>query len=993
VTGTQTLEGFTRAELELALDAGRAGTFRIEADTRAVRWSRSLAAIMGVDPADAPATYEEALAFVHPDDRGRLQSAVAATIEDGAPYELELRVVHPDGAVRWLAVQGRPAADAEGGRRTLVGIARDLERDRALLEDRALLDGIFAAAPTGLAFVDTDLRYVRVNAALARMDGHAVDEHLGRRPRDLLGPRAEPIEDALRAVLAGGEPCEVRVDADTPAAPGALRAFVASFFAVRGTGDEVVGAGILVRDVTDAADAERARERLLTQTRLLAEVSAALDASLDYDRTLAAVADLAVRSIADWCAIDLPTEDGGLRNVAVAHADAAKVQFARRAIERYPPDPRSPTGAANVLRTGQPELYREIPEELLRAGAQDEEHLRLILSLRATSAMVVPLRARGRTLGALTLIRTGGGAPYTEEDLAFAQDVAGRAALAVDDARMYRDARAQRDLYEALLQSQSELGEAFVLIDGERIEFVTEAAERMLQMSTADILALRSFWDVVPEDQHRAVGQRIARIVSDEDIEPGFQTEIVRTDGTRVPVEVAAKALKGDGEVRLAVIVRDVTERRQQEAERERLLEVEQAARRASEAAHARVRLLADASALLERSLSLDATAQEVAELVVAQLAGACAIDVVDRIGVLRRVAADARSPEATSALWRLGREQPPAVASEHPVARAVRSAQAIFPDGDDDGSAGLRDALGPSAVIVPLVARGRSLGTLSLGWPEQRGRPPREEWSLIEALAQRIALAVDNAQQYRERAQIARTLQASLLPRSLPLMAGAEVAAEYVAAGEGMDVGGDFYDVFDLGPGVWALVIGDVCGKGAEAAAVTALARYTLRALAGSDDRPAATLARLNDELLRQAPEPRFLSAVLCRLALAAEGPARLQLACGGHPAPVVLRARGGARALACGGQLLGIHPGGAAGEADMELEPGDAIVLYTDGITEADRRRPLTAEGLAAALSPLGGAEAATVARAVIGTAEQRARGPLPDDAAVLVVRITGP
>jgi PAS domain-containing protein len=105
----------------------------------------------------------------------------------------------------------------------------------------------------------------------------------------------------------------------------------------------------------------------------------------------------------------------------------------------------------------------------------------------------------------------------------------------VDDARMYRDARAQRDLYEALLQSQSELGEAFVLIDGDRIEFVTEAAERMLQMSTAEILALRSFWEVLPEDQHRAVGQRIARIVSEEDIEPGFQTEIIRTDGTRVP--------------------------------------------------------------------------------------------------------------------------------------------------------------------------------------------------------------------------------------------------------------------------------------------------------------------------------------------------------------------------------------------------------------------------------------------------------------------------
>jgi serine phosphatase RsbU (regulator of sigma subunit) len=223
--------------------------------------------------------------------------------------------------------------------------------------------------------------------------------------------------------------------------------------------------------------------------------------------------------------------------------------------------------------------------------------------------------------------------------------------------------------------------------------------------------------------------------------------------------------------------------------------------------------------------------------------------------------------------------------------------------------------------------------------------------------------------------------------------MAGAEVAAEYVAAGEGMDVGGDFYDVFDVAPGVWSLVIGDVCGKGAEAAAVTALARYTLRALAAPGDRPAATLARLNAELLRQAPDPRFLSAALCRLTLAPEEAARLQLACGGHPAPVVLRAGGGARALTCGGSLLGIEPGAAAGEAEVELAPGDAIVLYTDGITEADRRRPLTPEDLADALSALAGAEAATVAGEVIAMAEQRASGPLLDDAAVLVVRVTGP
>ena len=116
-------------------------------------------------------------------------------------------------------------------------------------------------------------------------------------------------------------------------------------------------------------------------------------------------------------------------------------------------------------------------------------------------------------------------------------------------------------------------------------------------------------------------------------------------------------------------------------------------------------------------------------------------------------------------------------------------------------------------------------------------------------------------------------------------------MAAQYVAGGEGVEVGGDFYDVFDLAPDAWAFVIGDVCGKGAEAAAVTSLARYTLRALAAPSVPPAATLRRLNAELLRQSVDQRFLSAILGHLVLMEGGRARLTLATGGHPSPIVLR------------------------------------------------------------------------------------------------------
>src|SRR5207253_464666 len=162
------------------------------------------------------------------------------------------------------------------------------------------------------------------------------------------------------------------------------------------------------------------------------------------------------------------------------------------------------------------------------------------------------------------------------------------------------DLRAQRDLYEALLRAQSELGEAFALVDGERIVFVNEATERLTGRSEAELLALESVFELLPPDQRRPVAARL-RAAGDEvqPSAPAFATEILRPDGSRVAIEAAGRPLPGEGHERLVIIARDITERRHQEAERERLLQTEQAARRASEAAHARVRLLADASALL----------------------------------------------------------------------------------------------------------------------------------------------------------------------------------------------------------------------------------------------------------------------------------------------------------------------------------------------------------------------------------------------------------
>jgi serine phosphatase RsbU (regulator of sigma subunit) len=235
---------------------------------------------------------------------------------------------------------------------------------------------------------------------------------------------------------------------------------------------------------------------------------------------------------------------------------------------------------------------------------------------------------------------------------------------------------------------------------------------------------------------------------------------------------------------------------------------------------------------------------------------------------------------------------------------------------------------------------------------------------------------------------RIAETLQASLLPQALPAPPGLELAARYRAQGEGIEVGGDFYDVFPDGDD-WLLVIGDVCGKGPEAAAVTAEARWTIRALADTTPSPAGLMAAVNGVLLRRRRDNTFLSAVAVR-ASAEPGGARLRIARAGHPFPVVVRAGGAVETVGGDGALLGLFPKARFEDAELRLDPGDALVLYTDGASEARRDgRELGVEGVARALSAVGGADAGEIARHLERAALDFGGGRLRDDLAILVVR----
>ncbi|HLL40029.1 MAG TPA: GAF domain-containing SpoIIE family protein phosphatase, partial [Rubrobacteraceae bacterium] len=256
------------------------------------------------------------------------------------------------------------------------------------------------------------------------------------------------------------------------------------------------------------------------------------------------------------------------------------------------------------------------------------------------------------------------------------------------------------------------------------------------------------------------------------------------------------------------------------------------------------------------------------------------------------------------------------------------------------------------SYMIVPLIARGRTLGTISLVWAESGRRYGRAELELAEELARRAALAVDNARLYRGRIEVARTLQEGLLPSRLPEVPGLEVGLRYHSAGEG-DVGGDFYDLFETSmadengssdpSSSWGVVLGDVSGKGAQAAAVLALARYTIRALATRKTDPSAVLMGLNEAMLRQRREHddyKFCTVAYAKLEMNevnTKDGVQVTVCRGGHAPPLLLKADGTIHKIGHLGYAIGVFDNASFIEEETRLAPGDALVFYTDGVLEA--------------------------------------------------------
>jgi PAS domain S-box-containing protein len=294
----------------------------------------------------------------------------------------------------------------------------------------------FHRAALGMAVVDPSRRAVVVNEAMLAMFGYSGEEMRGMSFADLSHPDDDRVDAHLFAELQASARDRFQVDKRYVRKDGSD--FWGRLTLSRLDGER--GGGYMIGVIEDITADRKAR----LDQEFLARAGVILASSLDFDTALEEVTRLASTHLADWCAIDERAPDGTVRRLSVAHPDPAKVALALEMAERYPPSPDARRGLPAVLRTGKPELVEEIPDEWLVEDAVDEEHLRIARALGLKSYIIVPLIARGSVLGALTLVSAESGRRYGPDDLALAEELARRAALALDNARLFRESNEAR---------------------------------------------------------------------------------------------------------------------------------------------------------------------------------------------------------------------------------------------------------------------------------------------------------------------------------------------------------------------------------------------------------------------------------------------------------------------------------------------------------------------------------------------------------------------
>ena len=676
---------------------------------------------------------------------------------------------------------------------------------------------------------------------------------------------------------------------------------------------------------------------------LLAEAGRLLAASLDLDETLRTVARLAVPEFADWAAVDFVQLDGTIRQVSSGHDDPAKdaflLELRRRHRRLAARGQTAPPGALQVLKTGAPMTFPPAPAEQLPTASPEEDEL--WREIGAVSWLVVPLRAGDQVVGALTFLSNEPGRVYDEGDIPVATELADRCGQAVRNAQLYDEARSGRVLLDTVFAA-APVG--MTLLDGELRPVLRNARMDDFAVEPDPVLATRVL--------------TTGLTVSDVELRDGERAFVA----SYAPVEVAGRVLG----VVVAVI---------ETTERQRLLD------RTS-----RLQAVTD-------RLSAALTEDEVAEVIVraAMTATGARCGVLGLLGK-ERAALTIRHrfgiEEGATPHMPLEIEAPMPIAARTgaPVLVATRQEWLQrFP--------GLHPRTEFEAfAAVPLLFEDGVIGVMGIGYPDKRNFPAADV-EMLMAIGRQGAQALDRARLYEERAYVARTLQEGLLPRALPEIDGLELAVRYRPIGDGSEVGGDFYDVVPLNDGTWLAAVGDICGKGTGAAVLTGVMRSTIRALAlhATDLEP--MLSGVNAALLRER-SPNALASMGCATLRRNGTAVEACVATGGHPPPLILRRDGAVELVASRGPLLGVEEEPELTIARERLEPGDLLLLYTDGVIDARRAglAPCGEQRLHEALAAGAGGDAQAVLEGIDVALRAYAPGPPRDDKALLAIRATG-
>ncbi len=726
----------------------------------------------------------------------------------------------------------------------------------------------------------------------------------------------------------------------------------------------------------------RARGRA-DRLRLLDAVGDVADGSLPLAETLNRVVEVVVPAVGDICMIDA-VHDGRVTRIAVrarGREDAGAVEEGIRG--------RRPSLPAWLVESDRP--WRHIPrwlprmtDEDLRRISESPEDLEFLRSLGVRSSISAPVTARDRNLGALTLISAWSGRRYSADDLRFAQILASRVGLALDNAGLFSDLESVERRMDTVM---SMLDEAVVIHGPEGgLLFANPAAARMLGFETSE-QAMASPASI--RDRFKIADERGRELGSDalsgrgalrgETSRPRTLRLIEqRTDRERW-VRTKSRAIEGaEGEILYSVTaIEDVTDVKRAEFGQ---------------------RLLARTGELIAHADSYTRMLAEVPRLIVPDFADWCAVSMPSEDGTIEIVAVAHQEPERERSGRRLGELYPAHLGDGSAAARVIESGEAelleLTPEelrerARDETHLELLEQLGlSSAIVAPMGAGGRVVGTLSFVNERGSRRFNEDDLALATEIGRRCAVAIESARVADERARVADALQRELLPPNLPPMPGWEVATMYEPAGELNDVGGDFYEVFEVERG-WAVVLGDVSGRGAAAASLTAEARHTIRTAGSLAPEPWAGL-RLLDENLRSRADAALCSVAMIVLPRDPEaGEAEIYLA--GHPHPILLR-DGLATEVGAPGPLLGVVEGAEWRAERVALRRGDQLVIFTDGVIEArgeggDRygSQRLCAR-LAGCATPAAAVERVRSGLVAFGAKARQ------DDAAVVAIRCAG-